>query len=223
MPPLTTLKALYKYPLKVRFAMRKTTLFIFIAAAMILNAACGTTPPAGNANAAKNTNTNSANKAAATAPAAGDFYSSVYAMKGNRMPDDAKLAEQKRDFRNALHINIKKPAEGISALNWEEKFKEPATMKLESGEHVLVITFASAEGKKLEPGVYEATEAADAADTAAKDKPFAIITLVDSSGAKRLKGKVKVSDAGNIIMYSFEEKPNAPKLDSMSYGAPFKN
>jgi hypothetical protein len=201
--------------------MKGYLVFVIVVGGIIFSLSCGGGEP--TSNTAKNANSNSANAATAPAPAKGDFYSAVYAMKGNRMPDDAKLAEQKRDFRNALHLNIKKPEGGIKSLNWEEKFKDPTNLKLEEGEHVLVITFASAEGKKLEKGVYEATEDADAVNKAAKDKPFAIITLIDSTGAKRLKGKVNVSSADDIIMYSFDEKPNAPGLDSMSYGAPFKN
>jgi hypothetical protein len=206
--------------------MKRYLIFVVAVCGVLFSISCGGGQPVSNTNAPKNTNAanpNSANNATASAPAKGDFYSSVYALKGNRMPDDAKLAEQKRDFRNALHINIKKPAEGINALNWNEKFKDPVNLKLEEGESVMVITFASAEGKKLEKGVYEATEATDAAETSAKDKPLAIITLIDSTGAKRLKGKVNVSDAGDIIMYGFDEKPNAPGLTAMTYGAPFKN
>lgn len=201
--------------------------FLIFLTAVFFCVSCGSEQPAANApqnaNSANTANTNKANNSSSPTAAKSDFYSSVYALKGNRMPDDAKLAEQQRDFRNALHINIKKPAGGIDSLNWEEKFKDPANMKLDEGEHVLVITFASPAGKKLEKGVYEATEDADAAEKAPKDKNLAIITLVDSTGAKRLKGKVNVSDAGNIIMYTFDEKPAAPGLDSMSYGAPFKN
>ena len=203
--------------------MSRYLVFIVAICGILFIVSCSSNQPAANANAPKNasaTNTNSANNSTA---AKVELYSSVYAMKGNRMPDDAKLVEQKRDFRNALHINIKKPAEGLSAMNWEEKFKDPVNLKLDAGESVMVITFASAEGKKLEKGVFEATENADAVENAAKDKPFAIITLIDSTGVKRLKGKVKVTDVGDIIMYSFDEKPNAPGLDSMSYGAPFKN
>ena len=203
--------------------MKRFIIFVIAICAMIFSVSCGANQPA--ANSPKNTNTansNSANNSTATAPAKGDFYSSVYALKGNRMPDDAKLAEQKRDFRNALHINLKKSAGG-SDFNWDEKFKDPVNLKLEAGESVLIITFASAEEKKLEKGVYEATEETDAVEKAAKDKNLAIITLIDSTGAKRLKGKITVGNAGDIIMYSFDEKPNAPNLDSMNYGAPFKN
>lgn len=203
--------------------MSRYLVFIVTICGVLFSVSCSSNQPVANANAPKNAsaaNTNSANNSTA---AKVELYSSVYAMKGNRMPDDAKLVEQKRDFRNALHINIKKPAEGLSAMNWEEKFKDPVNLKLDAGESVMVITFASAEGKKLEKGVFEATEAADAVENSAKDKPFAIITLIDSTGVKRLKGKVKVTDVGDIIMYSFDEKPNAPGLDSMSYGAPFKN
>jgi hypothetical protein len=185
-----------------------------ILAIAVLAAACGGTQAPDN---------KSANTAPATRIApSNDYYSAVYALKGARMPDDAKLAEQKREIANALHVNLKK-ADGILSMNWDEKFKEPAKLKLVDDESVLVITFASAEGKPLEKGVFDATDAADAAETAAKDKQFAIITLVDSSGAKRLKGKVKVSETGTIIIYSFDEKPAAPKLDSPTYGAPFKN
>ncbi len=199
--------------------MKKTTIFVaMIAIAMIAGACGGSKTPD---NKASNANSNSTTKTSAS-PAGNDLYSAVYALHGPRMPDDAKLGEQKRDFVNALHVSLKR-AEGITKMNWEEKFKEPATMKLEDGETVLVITLASPEGGKLDKGEYVATDAADAVDTAAKDKNLAIITLIDSSGAKRLKGKINVSDAGKVIMYSFAEKPAAPKLDALSYGAPFKN
>lgn len=200
--------------------MKRYFVFMIVAWGAFFTVSCGGPT---DADGAKGTNGSNSSNAAAATPNKADLYSSVYALKGNRMPDDAKLVEQKRDFRNALHVNIKKPAGGISSLNWEEKFKEPVNLKLEEGEHVLVITFASAGGKKLEPGIYEAIGDANAADQAANDKPFAIITLIDSTGAKRLKGKVKVTSADDIIMYSFDEKPDAPGLDSMSYGAPFKN
>lgn len=152
----------------------------------------------------------------------GEYYSAVYALKGQRMPDDAKLAEQKREFANAFHINLKR-VEGIASMNWDEKFREPHALKLGDQESVLVITFASAEGKPLATGFYEATDAADAIDSAPKDKPFAIITLIDPTGSKRLKGKINVSETGKIIFYSFNEKPAGPNLDSPTYGAPFKN
>lgn len=197
--------------------MKKTTIFVaFVAVALIAGACGGSNTPD---NKASNANSNKATKTAAS-PGGSEFYSAVYALRGPRMPEDAKLGEQKREFVNALHVNLKR-ADGITKMNWEEKFKEPATMKLEDGESVLVITFASPEGGKLDKGDFEATDAA--VDTAAKDKNLAIITLIDSSGAKRLSGKIKVTDAGKVMMYSFTEKPAAPKLDALSYGAPFKN
>ena len=201
--------------------MKKLALGTTLITAAVLAAACGSAPVGNNSNS-KNANSG-ANKAAANAAApSSDMYSAVYALKGPRMPDDAKLAEQKREFANTFHVNLKK-AEGVTSMNWDEKFKDPANMKLEDGEQVVVITFASAEGGKIEKGVYEATDAADAVEKAAKDKPLAIIHLITSSGAKRLKGKVKVNEVEKMLMYSFEEKPDAPKLDSLSYGAPFKN
>lgn len=174
------------------------------------------------------TNSNQANKpanagnSAATKPAASEYYSSVHALRGARMPDDAKLTEQKREFAHVLHVNLRR-YDGITSMNWDEKFKDPSTLKLVDDESVLVVTLASAEGKKLEKGEYAATEAADAADTAPKDSGFAIMTLVTKDGAKRVKGKLKVTDTEKMIMFSYSEKPAAPKLDALSYGAPFKN
>lgn len=199
--------------------MKKTTIFVALIAVALIAGACGGSKTTDNK--ASNATSNSATKTSAS-PGGNEFYSAVYALRGPRMPDDAKLAEQKREFVNALHVNLKR-SEGVTKMNWEEKFKEPAAMKLEDGESVLVITFASPEGGKLDKGDFEATDAADAADTAAKDKNLAIITLIDSSGAKRLKGKINVTEAGKVIMYNFTEKPAAPKLDALSYGAPFKN
>ncbi len=201
--------------------VRRFIIFVAIAALAAVAASCGGTKQADNKAAnTKSNSTDSTNKAATSGSK--DYYTSVYALKGPRMPDDAKLAEQKREFVNALHVKLKK-TDGITSMNWDEKFKEPVNLKLVEDESVVVVTLASPAGGKLDKGVYEATDAADAADTAAKDKNLAIITLINSSGAKRLKGKVKVTDAGKIIMYSFDEKPDAPNLDSMSFGAPYKN
>lgn len=201
--------------------MRRFLIIAAIAALAVFAAACGGAKEADNKASNSKSNANGSTNKAATSDSK-DYYTSVYALKGPRMPDDAKLAEQKREFINALHVKLKR-AEGITSMNWDEKFKDPVNLKLVDDESVVVVTLASPADGKIDKGIYEATDAADAADTAAKDKNLAIITLINSSGAKRLKGKIKVSDAGKIIMYSFEEKPDAPNLDSMSFGAPYKN
>ncbi|QQS32465.1 MAG: hypothetical protein IPM50_12510 [Acidobacteriota bacterium] len=202
--------------------MNKLFTMVIALSAAIFAAACG-----GDTG---NTSNNGANKPAANAktsanaakPAEEDRIKSIFAMKGERMPDDKKLAEQKREFVNTIHLYLKRTPENLN-FNWEERFKNPLEQKLEEGEHTLFITLASAAGKKLEPGDYVATEDEDAADKAPKDKTLAIITIIRPDGAKRLKGNVKVTSVDPIISYSFNEKPDAPGLTSMAYGAPFKN
>ncbi len=196
--------------------------FLTVALASVALAVAGCGGAKETDNKTPKSNSNATNSTTKSSTAANDYYTSVYALKGPRMPDDAKLAEQKREFVNALHIKLKR-AEGITSMNWDEKFKDPVKLTLADDESVVVVTLASPEGGKIEKGIYEATDAADAADSAAKDKNLAIITLIDSKGAKRLKGKIKVTDTSSVIMYTFEEKPDAPNLDSMSFGAPFKN
>lgn len=200
----------------------KTTTFALLAGSLLLVGCGGGATNTANTGANSNTaakNSNAANTA--TAPA-DEFTTGVWGLKGERMPDDKELSDQKREFANAIHIKLKK-TDANKDFNWEERFKEPAALKFEEGEQILVITFASAAGGKLEPGDYVATDAADWVKTAPKDKPLAVITLVDSNGAKRLKGNVKVTGTEKMIMYMFNEKPDAKGLDSMSYGAPFKN
>lgn len=184
-------------------------------AANTSNAANGGNSANANANAAK-----PANEAAKSG--AGDYYTSVYALKGERMPDDKALVEQKREIANAIHVKYKLN-DANKDFNWEERFKDPLSLKFEPDEQIVVITFASAAGKKIEPGEYVATEDADAVKNAPKDKPLAVITLVNAEGAKRLKGKVKITSTEKFILYTFPEPPDVKGLDSMSYGAPFKN
>lgn len=201
--------------------LKRTFLVAAIAAiGMMLSACGGAKEPANNASNSKSDSSGPVNKAASSS--ASDYYTSVYALKGPRMPDDAKLADQKREFVNALHIKLKRSAE-VATMNWEEKFKDPVNLKLVDDESVVVVTLASPAGGKVDKGLYEATDAADPADSAPKDKNLAIITLISSSGARRLKGKVNVTGTGSIIMYNYDEKPDAPSLDALSYGAPFKN
>jgi hypothetical protein len=195
-------------------------LFVTIVFTMAIFAiACGG-DAANTSNNAANTSANTTANAAK--PAEEDRIKSIFAMKGERMPDDKKLAEQKRDFVNTIHLFLKRVPENQN-FNWEERFKDPLQQKLDEGEHTLFITLASAAGKKLEPGDYVAIEDDDAADKAPKDKPLAIITIIRPDGAKRLKGNVKVTSVEPVISYSFNEKPDAPGLTSMAYGAPFKN
>jgi hypothetical protein len=185
-------------------------------------AACG-------GNAGNTTEGNSANKpanantaASAAQTAEEKKLTSVFAMKGERMPDDKKLAEQKRDFVNAIILNLKQTPENAN-FNWEERFKNPLEQKLDEGESTLFITLASPAGKKLDKGDYIAVEDEDAVEKAAKDKPLAVITLITRDGAKRMKGNVKVTSVDPIISFTFNERPDVPSLTSMGYGAPLKN
>lgn len=202
--------------------MSKLLGLVIAASAAIFAAACGGDTGNTSNNGANKAATNANTTANAAKPAEEDRIKSIFAMKGERMPDDKKLAEQKREFVNTIHLYLKRTPENLN-FNWDERFKNPLEQKLEEGEHTLFITLASAAGKKIEPGDYVATEDEDAAEKAPKDKPLAIITLIRPDGAKRLKGNVKVTSVDPIISYSFNEKPDAPGLTSMAYGAPFKN
>lgn len=206
--------------------MKKNFLVAGVFALSMLAAACG-----GDANTAANNanggnasnNANGAKPANAAGTPANEFYTGVNALKGERMPDDKELTEQKREFANAIHLRLKR-TDANKDFNWAERFAEPTNLKFESDdEQILVITFASKAGGKIEPGDYVADNAEDWVKTAPKDKPMAIITLVNNQGAKRLKGNIKVTSTDKFIMYMFNDKPDAKGLDSMSYGAPFKN
>ncbi|MBX3292222.1 MAG: hypothetical protein KF881_04930 [Acidobacteria bacterium] len=202
--------------------MSKLLGLVIAASAAIFAAACGGDTGNTSNNGANKAATNANTTANAAKPAEEDRIKSIFAMKGERMPDDKKLAEQKREFVNTIHLYLKRTPENLN-FNWDERFKNPLEQKLEEGEHTLFITLASAAGKKIEPGDYVATEDEDAAEKAPIDKPLAIITLIRPDGAKRLNGNVKVTSVDPIISYSFNEKPDAPGLTSMAYGAPFKN
>jgi hypothetical protein len=197
------------------------TVFTVISIAFLLAACGGGAGNTSNGNAAnKPANANTAANAAK--PAEEKKITSVFAMKGERMPDDKKLAEQKRDFVNAIILNLKQTPENAN-FNWEERFKNPLEQKLDEGESTLFITLASPAGKKLDKGDYIAVEDEDAVEKAAKDKPLAVITLITRDGAKRMKGNVKVTGVEPVISFTFNERPDVPTLTSMAYGAPFKN
>jgi hypothetical protein len=197
------------------------TFFIAISLAFLIAACGGGESNTSNGNSAnKPANANTAANAAK--PAEEKKITSVFAMKGERMPDDKKLAEQKRDFVNAIILNLKQTPENAN-FNWEERFKNPLEQKLDEGESTLFITLASPAGNKLDKGDYIAVEDEDAVEKAAKDKPLAVITLITRDGAKRMKGNVKVTSVEPVISFTFNERPNVPSLTSMAYGAPFKN
>ncbi|HEY0378564.1 MAG TPA: hypothetical protein VGC87_16740 [Pyrinomonadaceae bacterium] len=181
-----------------------------------------------NANANANSNGGASNQAPgntanATPPPAANRFDAVFSLRGERQPTDAQVAAQKRDYLNVIIANTLKPGE-YDTGNMDQKFKNPAAMSLAGEDRVVVITLASAQGKKLMKGSYAGLAEGQAIDSAPAGQPFALINAYTASGKKQLPGTVEVGSVDKtMVSFSLKGLPPELKLTSIGYGAPYKN